>query len=78
MAIEYSEEGGSDYVTPDLHCSANATLVGNTDSRKITEGLLFKIFGGPTDWHSRKQKSDNKSSTVAEILALSHASSQLY
>ena len=78
LAIEYSKEGGSDQVNPDLHCSADAAYADDTDTRKSTEGFLFKLFGGPIDWHSSKQKAVTRSSTEAELLALSHASTQLY
>jgi len=78
LAIEYSQEGSSDQVNPDLHCSADAAYAYDTDTRKSTEGFLFKLFGGPIDWHSSKQKAVTRSSTEAELLALSHASTQLY
>jgi len=37
---------------------------------------LFKLFGGPIDWHSTKQKTVTTSSTEAELLALSHAAKE--
>ena len=46
-------------------------------SRKSIEGYLFTLFGGPIDWRSTKQKLVTKSSTEAELLALSHAATKL-
>jgi hypothetical protein len=46
-------------------------------SRKSTEGYLFTLFEGLIDWRSTKQKSVTKLSTEAELLALSHAATEL-
>ena len=78
LAIEYSKEGGSDQVNLDLYCLADTAYADDTDIQKSTKGFLFKLFGGPIDWHSSKQKAVTRSSTEAELLALSHASTQLY
>lgn len=39
---------------------------------------MFKLFGGPVDWKSAKQKMVTKSTAEAELLALSHVCSKLY
>ena len=52
---------------------SDAAFSDNSTTRKSTEGSLFKLFGGPIDWKSTKQKTVIKSSTEAELLALSHA-----
>ena len=46
-------------------------------SRRSTEGYLFTLFGGPINWRSTKQMLVTKSSTKAELIALSHAGMEL-
>jgi len=38
----------------------------------------MKLFGGPIDWRVGKQKTVTTSTTEAELLALSHASKEVY
>lgn len=63
---------------PEFRCSTDAAFGDNIDTRKSTEGYLFKLFGGPIDWKSTRQKLVTKSSTEAELVALSHASTEIY
>ena len=46
-------------------------------TRKSTEGYIFKLFGGPIDWKSRRQGTMTASTTEAELLSLSHAGKEL-
>jgi hypothetical protein len=58
-------------------CASDAAFAGNAD-RKSTEGYLFKLFSGPIDWRSTKQKTVTTSTTEAELLALNHASKDFF
>jgi hypothetical protein len=42
-------------------------------TRYSIEEYLFKLFNGPIDWRSTKQKTITILSTEAELLALSYA-----
>jgi hypothetical protein len=79
LAIEYSADSAS-YATlePEFRCSTDAAFGDDIDTRKSTEGYLFKLFGGPIEWKSTRQKLVTKSSTEAELVALSHASTEIY
>lgn len=73
LAIEYSGHSvGSQVFTG----ASNAAFRDDLTSRRSTEGYLFTLFGGPIDWHSTKQTSVTKSSTKAELMALSHAGTE--
>ena len=54
-------------------CASDAAFADDLATRYSTEGYLFKLFNGPIDWRSTKQKTVTTSSTEAELLALSHA-----
>ena len=73
LAIEYSEEALKNHI---FTRASDAAFGDDLVSRKSTEGYLFTLFGGPIDWRSTKQKSVTKSSTEAELLALSHAATE--
>ena len=45
--------------------------------KKRVLSLLFKLFGGPIDWVSRKQQTVTTSTTEAELLSLQHAAKEL-
>jgi hypothetical protein len=76
LAIEYNAD--SILNEPEFRCSTDAAFGDNVDNRKSTEGYIFKLFGGPIDWKSTKQKLVTRSSTEAELVALSHASTEIY
>jgi hypothetical protein len=79
LAIEYSADSASfTILEPEFRCSTDAAFGDDIDTRKSTEGYLFKLFGGPIDWKSTKQKLVTKSSTEAELVALSHASTEIF
>jgi hypothetical protein len=73
LAIEYSKENVMNHL---FARASDASFGDDSVSRKSTEGYLFTLFGGPIDWRSTKQKSVTKSSTEAELLALSHAATE--
>ena len=50
-------------------CASDAGYADDGKTRKSTGGFLHKLFGGPTDRHSGKQKMVTTSSTEAELLA---------
>ena len=79
LAIEYSSNQlDSSEPEPEFRCSTDAAFADDLDTRKSTEGYIFKLFGGPIDWRSTKQKQVTRSSTEAELVALSHASTEIY
>jgi hypothetical protein len=45
--------------------------------RKSSQGYLFSLYGLPIDWKATVQRSVTKSTTEAELLALSLAGSEL-
>ena len=72
-AIEYSAPSPGQQI---FFCASDAAYADDSETRKSTEGFLYKLFGGPADWHSIKQKTVTTSSTEAELLALSYASKE--
>jgi len=73
LAIKYSKKDIKNYI---FARASNAAFSDNSVSRKSTKGYLFTLYGGPINWQSMKQKSVTKSSTEAELLALSHAATE--
>jgi hypothetical protein len=71
-AIEYSvpQSVNEDHI---FFCASDAAYTGDHQTRKSTGGFLHKLFGGPIDWHSGKQKIVTTSRTEAELLALTRA-----
>ena len=55
---------------------ADADWAGDLDDRKSTSGYVFMLGGGPISWKSRKQQSVALSSTEAEYLAMSDATTE--
>jgi hypothetical protein len=55
---------------------SDAAFANCTRTRRSAQGYLFKLFGGPIDWQSNKQKTVSTSTTEAELLALSNASKE--
>jgi hypothetical protein len=69
-AIEYS---ATDRNQQAIICAGDAAFADDPATRYSTEGYLLKLFNGPIDWRSTKQKTVTTSSTEAELLALSSA-----
>ena len=73
-AIEYSPTVDDQLA---FICASDAAFADDKDTRRSTEGYLLKLFGGPVDWRSTKQKTVTTSSTEAELLAISHAAKEV-
>ncbi len=57
--------------------TSDAAFADNSLTHKSTGGFLYKLFGGPADWHSAKQKTITTSSMEAELLALTYATKEM-
>jgi hypothetical protein len=81
LAIEYSASSNYQEFTTMTASreifdnSADASFANNAD-RRSGEGYVFKLYGGPVDWASRKQSTVTTSTTEAELLAMLHAGKQ--
>lgn len=73
MAIEFSASNTSQVFTG----ASDAAFADDPVTRYSTEGYLFKLYGGPIDWRSTKQRTVTTSSTEAELMALSHAGKEI-
>ena len=79
--IEYSANDNSQettttsFPTEIFDNSADASFA-NNPNRRLGEGYVFKLYGGPIDWISRKQSIVMISTTEAELLAVLHAGKQ--
>jgi hypothetical protein len=58
-------------------CAGDAAFADNPVTRYSTEGYLLKLFNGPIDWRSTKQKTVITLNTEAELLALSYAAKEV-
>ena len=71
----------SDISNPELEPiffgASDASFADDPNTRASSDGYLFKLFGMPIDWKATKQKSVTKSTTEAELYALSRAASEL-
>ena len=54
-----------------------ASFADDTDTRASSEGYLFKLFRLPIDWKATKQRTVTKSTTEAELYALSRTGSEI-
>lgn len=61
---------------PEFLGASDATF-GTEKGRKSAQGLVFMFKGGPIEWKAASQKTVTKSSTEAELLALSYAGSSM-
>jgi hypothetical protein len=87
LAISASGETpqNSHYLTkPQAVDQADEIFYGASDAafadhpeRRSSQGYLFNLYGLPIDWKATVQRSVTKSTTEAELLALSHAGSEL-
>lgn len=61
-----------------FRCTTDASYGDCAETRQSSEGYTFHLFGAVIDWQSLKQKTVVRSTTEAELLALSKAATQLY
>jgi hypothetical protein len=57
--------------------ASDASFADDTETRASSEGYLFKLFGLPIDWKATKQRTVTKSTTEAELYALSRTGSEI-
>jgi hypothetical protein len=57
--------------------ASDASFADDPSTRASSDGYLFKLFGMPIDWKATKQQSVTKSTTEAELYALSRTASEL-
>ncbi|KAL1973313.1 hypothetical protein VTN31DRAFT_5948 [Thermomyces dupontii] len=58
--------------------SSDAAYADDLDTRRSSEGYLFKLFGGPIDWKATRQSTVTTSTTEAELLAACHAGKEIF
>ena len=75
LAIEYDARADR---TPVFRVSSDAAFADDPQYRWSSEGREFSLFGGLIDWSANKQRTTTKSSTEAELLAISHLIDSLY
>ncbi len=78
LAIQYSASNSTLNVTLDFRCSTNAAFTDDIPTYKSTKRYIFKLFEGPIDQRSTRQKQVTRSLTEAELIALSHTSTKIY
>ena len=61
---------------PAFFTASDASFADDPATRNSSEGYLVKLFGLPIDWKATKQRTVTKSTTEAELYALSRASSE--
>ena len=86
LAIEYSADGINQASIktyphetrhPVFEACSDAAFGDDPDTRRSSEGFLFRLFGGPVDWKATRQPHVTTSTTEAELLSLSHATRSL-
>ena len=56
LALEYNADSALfSTLEPEFRCSTDAAFGDDIDTRKSTEGYLFKLFGSPIDWKSTRK-----------------------
>ena len=60
---------------PTFFSASDASFADDVNTRASSEGYLIKLFGLPIDWKSTKQRTVTKSTTEAELYALSRPGS---
>ena len=78
LAIEFSApKQSTDEVYTVWNASSDASFADDVETRKSTEGMLITLFGGAIAWRARRQPTVTTSTTEAELLALSHCSTDV-
>ncbi|KAI9045691.1 uncharacterized protein KD926_006992 [Aspergillus affinis] len=74
LALEFSASEHAD----EVYITASDASFANNEDRKSTGGYLCKLFGGPIEWKSGKQRAVTTSTTEAEYVALAEAAKATY
>ena len=74
--IEYVTDDPS-YKDPVFFGSSDASFADEPETRRSSQGYIFKFGGMPIDWKATVQHTITKSTTESELLALSLAGSQM-
>jgi hypothetical protein len=62
---------------PEFVAASDAAFADHSLTRRSSQGFLFKLFGMSVDWKASLQRTVTKSTTEAELMALSAAASEL-
>jgi hypothetical protein len=62
---------------PDFFGAADAAFGDEPETRRSSQGFVFKLYGMPIDWKATVQRCVTKSTTEAELIALSLAGSEM-
>jgi hypothetical protein len=73
----YSISGSDSTTEPVFFRASNASFADDPSTRASSDGYLFKLFRMPIDWKATKQRSVTKSTTEAELYALSRTALEL-
>jgi len=74
-AIYIAEEHENN--NPPFYAASDASFADDKVTRKSSQGYIFYLFGGPIDWKATLQRCVTKSTTEAELVAASSASTEL-
>ena len=66
-----------DYRDPIFFGASDAAFADDVETRRSSQGYVFQLFGMTVDWKSTLQRIVTKSTTEAELLALSLAGSEI-
>ena len=64
-------------VEPLFFGASDAAFADNLETRRSSHGFMFKLYGMPIDWKATVQRSVTKSTTEAELMALSVAGAEM-
>jgi hypothetical protein len=62
---------------PNFFGASDAAFGDEPETRRSSRGYLFKLYGMPIDWKGTVQRCNSKSTTEAELVALSLAGSEI-
>jgi hypothetical protein len=74
---EYIQDSGDLGEYPYYFGAADAAYADEQDTRRSSQGYVFSLFRMAIDWKSTVQRTVTKSTTKAELLSLSLASSEM-
>ena len=70
-------EAAQQELEPLFYGASDAAFADEPETRRSSQGYLFKLYGLPIDWKATVQRSVTKSTTEAELLSLSLAGSEM-